>query len=384
MKRLFLTILLNPLNLFVILKYWGRLLLNKNKTVVYNLHHDYFFDLFKDIYTALTNNGIDVYFSYNSENIGLKHYLKNCGLLSERIISNKISPFLPFDMFITAEVTGPDFPFRLLKTKTVQIYHGTGVYNLYEKKAVLSRFDVHFAVGPQFREFIENECLGKNSKTAVYDIGYPKTDRVFQTADIELAKKYNPENKKAILFAPHWNEFGALHKFGETIIEELAKFDAVIIIKPHNYLYKKFSGDNWENRFKTISQKYLNIQFATEADTQIFYPFSDIMVTDTGTTAAFEFSLFEKPLIVFRNDEWFYEREHVEVEKSIVETALTFGEISELTEVIKQTIAPEENMTTITKQQKLQKEMVQKFLYNPGKATGKAVEALLEELRTKQ
>jgi len=381
MKRFLLTILSNPFNLIEIIKFWVKNLISSKKTVVYNLHHDYFFDLFKDICTALLKKEIMVYFSYDSKNSSLKQYLKDCGIPAHGIISNKISPFVPFDMFITAEVTGPDFPLRLLKTKKVQMYHGTGVYNLYQKTAVLSRFDVHFAIGPKFNEFIENKCSLKNRKPVIYNTGYPKTDRIFLMPDLNLLKKYNPESKKVVLYAPHWNESGSLHKFGEELICSLTDLDVVILIKAHNYLYSKYSFDNWIERFNELEKKFRNVKFATEADTQALYPLSDMMITDTGTTAGFEFSLLLKPLIVYRNDKWFEGNEFAEVEKTILEAAFTFSDIKGMKEIVSQTIVSGNDSAAIVRQKKLQKEMTDKYLYNPGHATEQAVQAVLNELR---
>lgn len=385
MKRLLSLLLKNPLSFFILLKFWVLFTILKvkgRKTVVYNMHQDYFFDLFKDIYCKLLKNGIEVYFSIPRNSDHIKDYLLLNGLVPDSyIISNKISPFIPFDMFICAEVTGPDFPFKLLKsTKKVEIYHGTGVYNLYEKGSVLSRFDVHFAVGPMYHDFLKQTYEKYPRKHSVYNVGYPKTDRLFKSVDEKLKKKYNPENRKTILYAPHWNEHGSLHAFSEEIIITLSSFNATVLVKPHNYLYTQFPEKNWKKKFKELEKKHDNIRFVTEADTQLMYPFSDIMITDTGTTAAFEYSLLHKPLVVFKEELWFDKRDHVDIERAIVDTALCFTSQTELKQVLNDLFHEEKSSALLKEQKEKQTEMTEKYLYNIGKATETAVDVILKEL----
>lgn len=383
MKRFIQAILLNPLNLLKIITTYFIVLSSSKKTVVFNIFHDYFYDIFKDIYQELLNRKVDVFFSYDVKNTELVSFLKNNGVPSSKIISNIISPFVPFDMFVTAEVRWPDFPFRLFKTRKVQIYHGTGVYNLYPKAEMLSHFDVHFAVGPHFREFIEKSC-NKFSKPVVYNIGYPKTDRLFEKHDHKIARKYCQEGKKTILYAPHWNKLSSINIFEEKIIEKLKDIDAVILIKVHNYLLTEYREKNWKTRLKELDRKYLNVTFVTEADTQLLYPVSDIMITDTGTTAAFEFSLLHKPVIVYKNEDWFTGRNHVDVEREILDTAFTFSDLAEMKNLVTNILFSNNMKNRINEQVNLQKRMISKFLYNPGKATPAAVQALLNELKVKQ
>lgn len=389
MKRLLALIVKNPLSIFTLLKFWvffTFLKIKGWKTVVYNMHQDYFFDLFKDIYDELRKNSIEVYFSIPQDSDHIKdHLLLNGPVPDKFIISNKISPFIPFDMFICAEVTGPDFPFKLLKnTKKVEIYHGTGVYNLYEKGSVLSRFDVHFAVGPMYHDFLKKAYEKYPREHSVYNVGYPKTDRLFKDTDEKLKKKYNPENRKTILYAPHWNENGSLHAFNEEIITTLSSFDATVLVKPHNYLYTQFPERNWKEKIKELEKNHDNIRFITEADTQLLYPFSDIMITDTGTTAAFEYSLLHKPLVVFKEELWFNKRQHVDIEKAIIDTALCFTSLTELKQILSDLSDEEKNLKFINDQKKNQIEMTEKYLYNIGKATETAVDIILKELGMKK
>ncbi|MDY6916062.1 MAG: hypothetical protein SVM86_07090, partial [Candidatus Cloacimonadota bacterium] len=156
MLRLLKLILQNPLSIFKLIYYWIHIIslkLKGEKTIVYNLHYSYFYDIFKDIYLQLSTKYY-VYFSYNTKNEELKKYLLSQPEVTyKKLIPNTISPFIPFNLFICAEITGPDFPIKILNTKKIQMYHGMGTYNLLSHIHVLKRFDIHFAMGKQHNEF---------------------------------------------------------------------------------------------------------------------------------------------------------------------------------------------------------------------------------------
>ena len=376
MKRI-LYILKNPSLIIELIKHTLILLFYKvfgYKTIVYNLHETYFFDIFSTIYERLENKPKTVvYFSYRQENEELLQYLKT-KVNSKKIISNHISPFLIFDLFICAEITGPDFPITFFPTKKVEIYHGTGTANLYNKKDVLNRFDAHFAIGTKFNEFIKYAYAEKKNKPKIFNVGYPKLD--------VLVSEYNPilpynldKTKPTLLYAPHWPKYSSLYKFQEEILSELAKFDANILIKPHNYLYTKSPEMNWQKRLREFADKHENVTFVLQPNTQELYPISDIMITDTGTTAALEFSVLLKPVVINYDANWFEINNFTDIEKDLCDLGFRFEDLSKLSSII-QNIIDGKYTKEISEQKKKQQEVVKEYLYPVGTATDRAIEAL--------
>ncbi len=348
-----------------------------------NLHHDYFYDIFESVYKELLKQkNIRIYFAYLHQKTEIKKYLLE-RVDKKFLVSNLISPFIPFDIFICPEVTGPDFPVSFLKTKTIEIYHGTGIYNLFEKKDVLTRFDIHFAIGPQSYEFLDYAYQDTKRNAVVYNIGYSKLDALLQENPLneELKKMYELEGKKVILYCPHWNPDGSLHHFGEKLIEELASLDAKILIKVHNYLFVQYKEDNWKERLEDLEKRFENVILIKRPNTQELYPISDIMITDTGTTSGLEFSILKKPLFVFCNRNWFENREHVDVEEGICDASFCFDNLADLKNNITMIF---ENSKDFKQQLKIQQEkqtrLVNSFLYNPGNASESAVQSILKEL----
>ena len=386
MARFFIEFLKNHFIIFKIIYYSIVIILCKLhgiKTIVYNLHYDYYFDLFQSTYKEINKNKkIKVFFSYWKPNKRLKKYLlKKVG--RKYLISHNISIFLNFDLFITGDINGPDFPISLLKTKTVETYHGSGVYPLYPKKEVLNRFDIHFAIGPQFNEFINWAYKNKINKPKVYNTGYPKLDILLRKNPLteELQRIYKIENQTVLLYAPHWNSHSSLFLFCEELIEMLASFGFKILIKPHNYIYFHYKKMCWEESLQRLEDKFENVILVKRPNTQELYPLSDIMITDTGTTSALEYSIFKKPVFVFKNDRWFANEIHTEVEKDINDLAFRFSSLEELKKNLDLVINKKtEIKNELDTQKEKQEKIVAKYLYNLGSATEKSVEAVLKEL----
>jgi hypothetical protein len=369
-----------------IVYYWFQILKNKlkgKKSLVYNLHYDYFFDIFSPIYEELKGErNLAIYFAYRTQTKELYKYLSlDTGIPSKNLISNKISPFIPFDLFICAEITGPDFPINLFKTKKIQIYHGIGIHTLYDKKSVLRRFQIHFAIGINHNKFIIQELSSEKTKYKIYNIGYPKTDRILQNPKENLKNQYTHKNRRTVLYAPHWHQYSSLHKFEEKIIEFLSKLPITLLVKPHNYLYTKYAKENWKKRLQFVCNKYSNVKFIREADTQIVYPLSDMMITDPGTTASFEFSLLQRPIVIFDDVRWFTNKNDINIEKEVYEISFRFKTLEDLKAILDNFLKKDDRFLQLVRKQKQEQEnIVNTFLYNPGNATLKAVAAIEKEL----
>ncbi|MDY6916061.1 MAG: CDP-glycerol glycerophosphotransferase family protein [Candidatus Cloacimonadota bacterium] len=387
MSRLLSLIFKKPFSIFKLVYYYWLFLyyaITNKKTVVYNLHHDYFFDIFYPIGKELEKDKrIKLYYSYRYQNHKLKQYLlKKCA--PKQIISNLYSPFIPFNLFICAEITGPDFPLKNMKTKAIEIYHGTGIYNLYENKDILNRFDIHFAIGPQYLPFIKEAYKDIKKKPKVYKIGYPKLDSLLNSRkqSAVLKNHYGLNNgKNTVLYAPHWNEFSSLHVFGIDLLKKLAKFEVNILVKPHNYIFIKYSSYEWKEKFKALSTEYENLKFVEQPNTQKLYPLADVMITDTGTTNGLEFSLMQKPLFIYCQNQWFQKYKNAQVEKDICNTAICFSTLNEITTIIQKFLDNDVQLKLhIEKQKKQQTKLINKYLYNYGKATSAALIAIKREL----
>ncbi|NOR43958.1 MAG: hypothetical protein GQ534_00090 [Candidatus Delongbacteria bacterium] len=385
MKRLLIILSKNPFLIIKIIILNFKVLFLKRKgikTLVYNMHYDYLFCTFESLYKLLAkNSNIRIFISYKND-IKLKKHLQNLDL-GIRLINNTISPFINFDLFITAEITGPDFPMNGLSTKKLEIYHGTGIYNLYDELPVLRRFDIHFAIGKQYQpEFFEKTGLINNSR--VYEVGYPKTDAIVKNEydNESLYKQYNIKGKPIILYAPHWNEFSSIHALGSKIISKLSTLNVNIIVKVHNYIFTQYPEAKWEERLRSWEKEFENVHIMRDPDTQSYFNISDMIITDVGTTAALEYSLIKKPLFIYKDMNWFKGKDGIQPETDIVKVAITFIQTEEIFDLVDRLLFRKdkeiENM--ISKQKIAQQKLAGKYFFNIGTASKVGYEAIIKEL----
>jgi CDP-glycerol glycerophosphotransferase (TagB/SpsB family) len=147
----------------------------------------------------------------------------------------------------------------------------------------------------------------------------------------------------------------------------------------HNYLFVQYKEQMWDQRLQGMPACHHNVRIVAEPDTQRVYALADVMITDTGTTAALEFSLLKRPLLVYRNIDWFQNKAHYEVEEAICQTALLFDALPEMTDLLKSIFAGSAEGILNT-QRKAQEMLVNRYLYHPGTAAPTAVEAIQKEL----
>jgi len=387
-RRLLYILIFHPFMLFVILFKNLIFIVEKikgKKLIVYNMHHDYFFNTFESIYHKLeTISEVKVYFSYDFGNNALKEHLSNF-VPKKRIIDNRISPFLVFNLFITAEITGPDMPFNGLKTKKLQMYHGIGNYNLWEKEALLKRFNIHFAVGPQYHAFFDAVTINSANGYQVYSVGYAKTDAIVNDSydNNAICEYYDiPNTKPVVLFAPHWGTASCIHKCFEELMEKISSLDVTLLIKLHNFIFIKFPEANWHKKIKRICDNHSNVKFIEEPDTQKFYNIADILVTDSHTTALIEYSLTGKPIIMFKDETWFTGFNNgIQPETDMSKTGIEVKNPTECVTLIKKIIDnSHEIKALLSTQHTKEKELVNKYFFNIGNASHASVEAIMKEL----
>ena len=136
------------------------------------MHYHYFFYTFEPLYRRLTKideEACEVYFSLPAGNKELFDFMKK-KVGRKYLLKNSYSFFLPCSLFISAEITGPDFPLKFYPIPKLQIYHGIGTAVLEKHKEVLRRFDHHFMVGPKWEKEMANLDLN------AYPVGWMKTD----------------------------------------------------------------------------------------------------------------------------------------------------------------------------------------------------------------
>jgi len=363
----------------------------KIKVIAYPLTNDYFFDVFKPIYFKLKKNKkIRVFFVfatgddfYPHTTKKLKSYLSKY-IKKRYLITLNLAPYIYPDLIISSEIHDiiklPDF---YKKVKKIQMYHGAGVYCLPEQKHILVNYDVHFSLGPEFTKLIKLFYSEINKKPKIYNTGFSKTDFLFKVASSRAkSKEKNEKNfRKVIVYLPHWTKFSSINKHGEQIIKTLSNIkDARILIKPHNHLFVEFP--EWKEKLRKICEEYENVDFVNISNPNKLYAHADIVVTDTGTSAGFEASILKKPLIIFHNKAWFKKYNYVGVEKDVCALGFKISFPKQLPLIINKIFSGDKVYEKkLEIQKRRQEKLIKKYLYNPGNASEKVVNAIYNELK---
>ena len=137
----------------------------------------------------------------------------------------------------------------------------------------------------------EIEALRPNVSSKEYVIvGSPTMDNLL--AQVKKAKDKIINEKPVVLIAPSWGESGILTKYGEKFLDEVAKTDFKIIVRPHPQ-----SRLSEKHILKPLMEKYSQFEWNFDNDNFSVLNKADILISDfSGTMFDFAFA-FEQPVI---------------------------------------------------------------------------------------
>ena len=343
--------------------------------------------IYKELKKRSNNNSF-----YLACNYKMNEKSINMDISQSHYFNSSIAKFLFLtDIFIQPEIWGRG-PKR---AKRIFCGHGqSGSANWPD--ACLKEFDIFFLHGDLEKETFEK--VKKDSPDSTkhiksYEIGHPKLDKLIQgyykREEVLKGIGLNPDFK-TIIYAPHWHEHGALRTYGIKPLEEILKIEKLNLIvklhptslEPENSCYYKFytGGINWPEKFE-IFNNYKNFKFINEYSIDPYLAASDVMITDYSTVAL-EFIALDRMVLyldcpeVFKNkniggmkisrdDERFNAGRH---------TGIVVEKLKDLKSAIELGIQNPKEYSE--KRQNL----INKILYNPGKASSKAADVIFDLL----
>ncbi|WP_298531889.1 membrane protein insertase YidC [uncultured Ruminococcus sp.] len=178
----------------------------------------------------------------------------------------------------------------------VYTFHGMGSTALTLRKGALDWYDTVFAVGPDcMNELRDSEELYNTPKKRIVETGYPIID--------EMIEKYESTEHKAnevpqILIAPSWQPDNIIDSCIDNILEELAKTDYHIIVRPHPQQVR-----HEPEKFEVMTEKFKenkNIEIQTDFSSNNPVMESDILITD-WSDISWEFAFVTKRPVLFIN-----------------------------------------------------------------------------------
>ena len=336
--------------------------------------------MFKPISDRLiADDRIDVVFTANHSPRKLYGAV---GLRNVTLTWHQIAEMKKLDMCIC-----PGYFFRPKKTAVkVQIFHSAGIDN-YSVSPKALKFDKLFVLGPyMYEKFISTGTLAEND-SRLEKIGMPKLD-CLKDGSLDapaIRARLNIENDlPTVLYAPTRSTISgtSLEHAGEEIIKTVAKMDVNFIIKLHdrNYrMWRRKNSTDWVKRLNDL--KTPNMRIITDYDICPAFYVSDLLVSDVSSVT-YEYCILDRPMIFYHIDQMVERIEKKERERWGNETSdlLAWGRDcgQVVYNVAEMKAAIEYGLAHPGEKSAVRREFAQKFFYNPGRATDKAVDKIYE------
>ena len=315
------------------------------------------------------------------------------GVSKQKVLSwNHLGILRMIDVFVTPTQWICDPPGARHR---ICIFHGQPTKGITFLPELISNFTTLFLLGPLqhrlYEEFSKTySSIAHNIKT--YNIGFPKSDALIKgdySKKQVLSTLTLDATMPVILYAPTWDKGSALDMYGELVIEKLLDSNANILVKLHYMSYESMSipdEPTWHERLRKFEG---NRRFRHLGNQPIdpYLVASDVLVTDISS-ASFEFMILDKPVVFIDCPDFFnntlgsarYVRRGDDVLNDIRANAgrsagLVVPEPAYLPDAIKRSLQNPGEFSA------LRRAVRDQLLYNPGRATEAAAEALLDLIR---
>lgn len=355
----------------------------KPKRILFCGYTPIHFICFRSIYKRLAKNpDMEIYFSGgvrdNQEGIAgrdISGMYRAFHVPKERILAPESVEKQSFDMVIGSFVSGV-FP-KSDKTR-IHLFHGISFRNMAVRKDILV-YDHLFNVGPyQTRLFSKLKLLRKGDPRLV-PIGFPKLDPLTDGSldrPAILRRLGFSGSRPVLIYAPTGQKFNSLEIMGEEVIQRLkssGKYD--LIIKLHDH--PRDTTTDWPKKLRRFEDAHTKL--VRDYDVVPYLFASDLLITDASSVSS-EYTLLDRPMVFLDVPQMF----QMIINKGLALDLDTWGRKGGVTarwpdeaiNAVKWSLRhPGQNST-------VRKAMARDFFYNPGRATDKAVEWILNWLKS--
>ena len=337
------------------------------------------FVCFQPIFRRLSKfSWIDIYFSegerFKQDNVGevfdMDKMFRSFRIPKNKILTPEQMKQHSFDMVICSFVSGA-FP----KSDQVRIhlFHGVSFRNVALRRDLLI-YDKLFVVGQyQMRTIYQNQLMREGDPRLI-PIGFPKTDPLTNgSLDKKvLLKQLGFSGKRpVVVYATTGQKQNSLETVGEEIIKRLKKQNRYdLLIKPHDH--PKDLTTNWMTYLKKYEDDHTRIIRKYDIIPYLFV--SDLLISDASSVSS-EYSLLDRPIVFIDVPELIKAAKN----KASAIDLDTWGRNSGVT-----TRWPDETIDAVqwslqhpSETSSIRREMAKDMFFNPGHATAKAVDWIL-------
>jgi len=338
------------------------------------------FVCFQPIFKQLSKfKWIDIYFSQgerlkqdsSDETFNLQQSFRSFRIPKNKILTPEEMQQQDFDMVICSFVSGA-FP----KSDRVRIhlFHGVSFRNVAIRRDILI-YDNVFVVGPyQMRSFYQSKLMREGDPRLI-PIGFPKLDPL---KDDSLDKKVILKQlgfsgkRPIVVYAPTGQKQNSLETVGEEVIRRLKKLNRYdLLVKPHDH--PKNLNVNWMTYLKKYEDDHTKI--IRKHDIIPYLYASDILLTDASSVSN-EYSLLDRPMVFIDVPELLNaarnKSQPVDLETWGRNAGVTARWPDEIIDAIQWSLKHPRKGSLI------RRKMAKDMFFNPGNATDKAVEWIVD------
>ena len=279
-------------------------------------------------------------------------------------------------------MTMPDLEtFHIKRSKVypvhyVYIFHSLNSTQRAYKKTAFDNFDTIFCTGNyQIIEIQTRERKFNLGKKKLIKHGYGRLDTLINEV-LNTNVRKNTSDKKVVLIAPSWGDYGLIETKGQEIVSTLLDSGFDVILRPHPVTLKKSNKiiQKIEKEFKDN----LNFKLETDIRSTESWFLCDCMISDlSGAAIEYAFA-FEKPVLYVVTPEKIVQENEIGLVPLEEKIRSEIGEIVSLSQL---SLIPSKINQFLLSQNKF-KEKIQKIreetIFNIGNSGEQGAKHLLE------
>lgn len=196
-----------------------------------------------------------------------------------------------FDLVVCCHTHGY-FPSR--RCPRVQMFHGLSFRNVAVRKDQLA-YDYFFILGPYMRRLFARRRLLPAGDPRALEIGFPKVDRL---VDGSLDRKEILDrlglrgDRPVVLYAPTGQKNNSLETMGEEVIRSVRRWDGCdLLVKPHDHPKRAIP---WFSRLRPLAGRH--VRLIRDFDIVPYLFVADLLITD-ASSASSEYSILDRPMV---------------------------------------------------------------------------------------
>ncbi len=336
--------------------------------------------MFRPVHERLCSDPrLEISFTANHK---ARELYRSIGLHEVKIVPKLLSYLQHYDMCIC-----PSFFYERKNADVrVQIFHGVSLKNRAVHRKSLG-YDTLFLIGPYMKQkFMETWGL-QDDDPRFEMIGMPKLDRLVDGSlnrrEIEEGLQIDP-NLPTVIYAPTrpTPTSSSLAMAGKEIITTIAEMNVNCVIKLHDRAYREWRSrsPDWRAILKRLEKQ--NVRIIEDYDIVPYLYVSDLLVSDISSVVN-EYTLLDRPIVLFDVPRLIRFHKRKEIERGLSSSDLEewgrdvgtiVGEMNGLKGAIEHGLShPEEKRD-------IRKEFANRFFFEPGTATDRAVQKTYELL----